>query len=85
MAQPQKQKTPDDVRGFKVKCVNFVKCPMCYGCRNYRSIDLDCAKCMENKKINVCNTNLHKSDLIAKMIMKDKIKLPDDVQFKSNR
>lgn len=65
----QKQKTPHDVRGFQIKCVNYVQCPICYGCRNYNARDPECIKCKEyNAKKNLCNVKLHRNDLIARML-----------------
>ena len=78
----KKQKQPSDVRGHFTGCVNFVKCPICYGCRAYRSDIPDCQECMKNSKRDICNTNLHKSDVIANMVLKEKIKI-DNVEFKS--
>jgi hypothetical protein len=78
-----KQKSPGDVRGKRIKCVNFIQCPMCYGCRNSKDDDPECIKCNINKKLNVCNTQLHKTDLIAKMIKRDTIKIDEPVIFKN--
>lgn len=78
----QKQKQASDVRGAQIKCVNFVSCPMCYGCRSYRSTDPDCKECESNRKLNICNTNTHRSDLISKMVLRNRFKV-QDVQFKS--
>lgn len=81
-----KQKTVADVRGFKIKCKYFVKCPLCYGCRNYNSKYLECEECRrENAKKNLCNKELHKDELISKMIIKDRIKLTEKVDFKNGR
>ena len=54
-----RNKTYHDVRGSKIKCINYQKCPLCYGCRRYSSIDPECRKCYEeNKKFNICNKDL---------------------------
>ena len=82
----QKQKTPHDVRGFQMKCVNYIQCPICYGCRNYNDYDPECIKCRdESAKINLCNTRLHKSDLVNKMVIHSKINdfKDNQIQFKS--
>ena len=42
-----RNKTYHDVRGSKIKCINYQKCPLCYGCRRYSSIDPECRKCYE--------------------------------------
>jgi hypothetical protein len=76
-------KTPHDVLGVKKRCINYIKCPLCYGCRNYRGIDPSCAECARNKKDNICNTDKHKPDLIAQFITKDRIKITKQVEFKS--
>lgn len=72
---PNKPKRIYDVRGYKTKCINFQSCPLCYGCRRYSTVDPECIKCATNKKTNICNTDLHKSDLIGKMITKNTIVL----------
>ena len=80
-----KTKTEYDVRGYEIKCINYIKCPLCYGCRNYNSVDPDCKICIEqNKKYNICNTELHKTDLIAKMITKNNIKISEPTKFINN-
>ena len=38
----------------------------------------------ENKKYNICNTELHKTDLIAKMITKNNIKINEPIKFINN-
>ena len=74
-------KSPKDVLGFQINCPSYTMCPLCYGCRNYRS-DLDeCKKCATNFKQNICNTKLHKSNLIAKMILKNEIEIKEKVNF----
>jgi hypothetical protein len=79
-----KNKTANDALGARKKCMNFQMCPMCYGCRNYRSNDDACSECAStNKKDNICNTDLHKTDLIAKFITKSRIKLDGDISFKN--
>lgn len=82
MATPQKQ--PSDVRGVQIKCTMFAACPMCYGCRNFRSDSPDCQECLPEKKKNICKTDTHRSDLVNKMMSKNRIKL-NGIQFKSNQ
>ena len=76
-------KTPSHVTGVKVQCVNYIKCPLCYGCRNYREIDPDCLRCTTNRKRDICNTNKHKTELIAKMILRPKIRFDEPITFKN--
>ena len=81
--RPNKPKSVHDVRGWKERCPNFQSCPLCYGCRRYNSTDPDCLICLqENKKFNICNTDLHKDDVTAKMITKNNILLTN-IKFKS--
>jgi|GEM_PF-1478689 hypothetical protein len=82
--RPNKQKTVHDVRGSRINCVNFQKCPLCYGCRRYSSIDPECRICLlENKKQNICNVNLHRDEVTAKMITKGNILLQGSLEFNS--
>lgn len=67
----KKQKTPQDVRGFQIRCVNFVQCPICYGCRNFDFRDMECLICKKDSKMNLCNTKTHKPDLVAKMLTRN--------------
>lgn len=84
--QPKKIKTVHDVRGSLIKCPNFQMCPLCYGCRRYSSIDPECKICLEeNKKINICNKDLHRDDLAAKMITKHTIVLDTPLTFINNK
>ena len=70
----KRDKTPNDVRGVQISCTNYIKCPFCYGCRNYCSYDPQCQICKStNEKYNLCNTEKHQSEVISKMIIKDKI------------
>lgn len=77
-------KNPGSALGNEIKCPSFTMCPLCYGCRAYRT-DLDeCIECAEDVKNNICNRSLHRVDLISKMILKSEIKITDkDVSFKS--
>lgn len=78
----QEPKQPNQVRGNRINCPKFVQCPLCYGCRNYSSHDLECIACKEeNFKKNVCNKKLHKDDLIAKFITKNKVELKEQIEF----
>lgn len=76
-------KQPNHVLGKKTNCANFSQCPICYGCRSYSTSDIACEKCTVNKKRDVCNTALHRSDLIEKLISKDKIEITEEVTFVS--
>lgn len=71
-------KTKNDARGAREMCINFDQCPMCYGCRNYNTRDIECEECENSRKINICKTDLHRPDLIHKMITRTKVnhKLP---------
>lgn len=77
-------KKPSHVLGNQIKCLKFSQCPLCYGCRSYSSSDLDCIKCTEDSKKNICNTTLHKSDLINNFITKTNIKFDEPIHFESN-
>jgi hypothetical protein len=67
-----KQKDPNDVRGVKINCPMFEKCPLCYGCRAFNPAYEECRTCeVDNKKKNVCNTDKHRSDLLARMITRE--------------
>lgn len=80
----RKPKTVHDVRGDKIRCVNFQKCPLCYGCRRYSSSDPECQKCLaESKKKNICNVELHKADVTSKMITKEVITFKEPISFES--
>lgn len=77
---PNKQ--PNKVRGNRINCSKFIQCPLCYGCRAYSSHDLECNQCKEeNFKYNVCNKKLHKDDLIAKFITKNKVEFTEEIKF----
>lgn len=71
----KKQKSHHDVRGWQVDCGWYEKCPICYGCRAYNPKFVRCEKCAENMKLNVCDTKKHRSDLIARMIMREVVDL----------
>lgn len=82
--QQQQPKQPNMVRGNRIRCPKFQQCPLCYGCRSYSTHDLDCMECAEeNKKLNVCNKDLHKDDVISSFITKDKIKIEESIEFRS--
>lgn len=74
-------KQPNHVLGNKISCPNFTQCPICYGCRSYSSSMIECEKCLENKKRDVCNTALHRSDLIEKLVSKNNIIVDKNYQF----
>ena len=47
-----KIKTKDSVRGYRINCIRFEQCPLCYGCRAFDSSMVQCLKCEEeNAKI----------------------------------
>ena len=58
-------KQPNQVRGNKIHCPNYVQCTLCYGCRNYDSRIAECRQCFEEgnngqkRNFNVCNKDLH--------------------------
>lgn len=79
----KESKQPNHVLGFKERCPKFIQCPICYGCRSYSTHDIDCEKCAVNKKRDVCNKELHRDDLIEKLISKDVIKMKEPVTFMS--
>lgn len=70
-------KQPSHVKGYKERCINYSMCPLCYGCRSYSSSDLNCKQCEEDRKNNICDTKLHRADLIEKMISKTVIIVND--------
>ena len=77
-------KQPNQVRGNKIHCPNYVQCTMCYGCRNYDSRIIECRECFEdgirkgqNRNFNVCNKQLHTEDALNRMKHTHKIKLND--------
>ena len=78
-------KQPNKVRGNVIQCVNFQMCPLCYGCRNYDSRLEECQECWEdgkrpgqNRNYNVCNTKLHESWKVNRMVCKNTIELNKD-------
>lgn len=78
----QQPKQPSHVRGNRVSCPKYIMCPLCYGCRSFSSHDLECRECEEeNKKKNICNTELHKDDVVSNFITKTKIELEEPVTF----
>ena len=78
-------KQPNKVRGNIIQCVNFQMCPLCYGCRNYDSRLEECQECLEdgkrpgqNRNYNVCNTKLHESWKVNRMVCKNTIEINKD-------
>lgn len=55
-------KKVSDVLGWQKNCVEYHKCPICYGCRNYNSSSLKCRKCAINRRKNICNISKHTSE-----------------------
>ena len=80
-----KSKQPADVLGNQIKCPNFNQCPLCYGCRNFSTSDLNCLQCLKNKKKNICDTKKHNNNLISNFITKNKINIKEKINFKSNK
>ena len=75
-----KQKTRHDVKGWQIDCVNYEMCPLCYGCRAYNQSHVKCVnKCGDDQRANICNTQRHRADLVAKMITKESIVLSSSV------
>lgn len=68
-------KRATDVMGSQMNCPNFAQCPFCYGCRNYEESNPVCELCGSSYKKNVCNTQKHNGEVIAKMIQRNKINL----------
>lgn len=69
-----KQKTHHDVRGQRINCPDYEMCPLCYGCRAFNPKYAKCITCKEeNAKQNLCKTERHRSDLLEKMITREKI------------
>lgn len=75
-------KQPNQVRGNRIHCPNFVQCTLCYGCRNYDSRISECRQCLEDgyspgqkRNFNVCNKELHTEDALNKMKHTHKIEL----------
>ena len=80
-----RNKTYYNVRGSKIKCINYQKWYLCYRCRRSSSIDPECRKCYEeNKKFNICNKDLNRNDVTSKFITKENIKI-NKVEFKSKK
>ena len=77
----KESKKPSHVRGVMIGCSNFSMCPICYGCRNYSTHDISCEECAKNKKKNICNTDLHRADLIEKLICKDVVEINESITF----
>lgn len=72
----RQRKNKNSSLGARNNCINFSLCPFCYGCRNYNSSDIKCEECYnDNKKFNICNTELHKAELISQFIKKTVIEL----------
>ena len=66
-------KKPSDVRGYQMRCPDYEKCPLCYGCRNYDDQYIKCRINCGNDTGNVCNTKRHQAHLIAKMLTREKV------------
>lgn len=71
-------KTEHNVLGYQMNCINYVKCPFCYGCRNYNSQSIECEQCAKDFKKNICDTSKHLEKSISKLILKPKIIIPKE-------
>lgn len=80
----KESKKPAHVLGNISRCPKFIQCPLCYGCRAYSSSDLDCKKCEENRKRDICNISLHTDSVVSRFISKNVTKLEGEVKFESN-
>lgn len=82
-------KQPNQVRGNKIGCINFQMCPICFGCRAFDSRDEDCIICEKEgidgtkRNFNICNTELHLSDRVNKMVTKNKVVLDSNTIIQS--
>ena len=73
-------KTPKDTAGYKGDCPDYDPCPLCYGCRNYGLHAFTCdALCATNSKFNICNQSLHTPANIARMVLRDKIRIQEEL------
>lgn len=69
------RKTPESVRGYKIRCPNFSPCPLCYGCRNYDPSFWICrTECSKDKK-NTCDKEKHTDKILAMMLQKQVVQL----------
>ncbi|MDY6152205.1 MAG: hypothetical protein SPI06_02230 [Terrisporobacter sp.] len=74
----KERKQPNKVYGKNHNCPNFIQCPICYGCRAYSSSNLMCKECEKDMKLNICsNKELHRTDLMSKLITKNKLNIED--------
>lgn len=83
-------KQPSEVRGNKIRCINYQMCPLCYGCRAYDSRDPECLECKilddkRGKNYNICKKNLHESWKINKIITKTSLKIDEKIEFQNQR
>lgn len=74
-------KTVHNVRGYQIGCINFQKCPLCFGCRRFNTADPECKICLENKKQNICKVDLHRDEITSRMITKGNLHLPEKLEF----
>ncbi len=65
----------DKVAGYREGCFYYDPCPICFGCRNYRTYcNSKCEiHCDEDKKNNVCKNEKHNPSNFEKLIMRPKI------------
>lgn len=68
-----KYKTPDSVKGAKIRCPDFNPCPLCYGCRNYDPSYYKCIMTCGGNKNDVCNTSKHNDRALKLMIRRPEI------------
>lgn len=77
-----KSKEPKDVLGYQINCPDYQQCPLCYGCRSYDPSYYKCVNlCGRNIKHNVCKTDKHKENLLAKMIKRTIIHINDEETY----
>lgn len=84
----QDGKQPSDVRGNQIYCINYAKCPLCFGCRAYDSRDPECRECMSidtimGRNYHICKTNIHEAWKLNNLISKNCITIDETVEFKN--
>ncbi|WP_067923624.1 hypothetical protein [Alicyclobacillus shizuokensis] len=57
------------------KCHNFEECPLCYKCRAYDPKYESCRRCVLAKEGLLCDTSYHRTDIINRMITRERIDL----------
>lgn len=80
----KESKQPNHVLGKKTNCPNFTQCAICFGCRSYSTSVIECEKCTVNRKRDICNRELHRADLVNKLISKNEIKFDEAIFISSD-